>query len=33
MPNSKGIEAELHNPVPQGYVLGAGEGEQPDPFS
>ena len=27
MPNSKEIEAKSHNPVPQGYVLGAGEGE------
>jgi hypothetical protein len=25
MPNSKEIEAKSHNPVPQGYVLGAGE--------
>jgi hypothetical protein len=27
MPNSKEIEAKSHNPVPQGYVLGGGEGE------
>jgi len=27
MPNSKEIEAKSHKPVPQGYVLGAGEGE------
>jgi quercetin dioxygenase-like cupin family protein len=27
MPNSKEIEAKSHNPVPQSYVLGAGEGE------
>jgi quercetin dioxygenase-like cupin family protein len=27
MPNSKEIEATSHKPVPQGYVLGAGEGE------
>ena len=27
MPNSKEIEATSHNPAPQGYVLGAGEGE------
>ena len=27
MPNSKEIEAKSRNPVPQGYVLGAGEGE------
>jgi len=27
MPNSKEIETKSHNPVPQGYVLGAGEGE------
>lgn len=27
MPNSGEIEAKSHKPVPQGYVLGAGEGE------
>ena len=27
MPNSKEIEAKSNNPVPQGYVLGASEGE------
>ena len=27
MPNSKEIEAKSHNPVPQGYVLGAEGGE------
>jgi quercetin dioxygenase-like cupin family protein len=27
MPNSKEIEAKSHNSVPQGCVLGAGEGE------
>src|SRR3954471_20420060 len=27
MPNSKEIEAKSHKPVPQGYVLGAKEGE------
>ena len=27
MPNSNEIEAKSHNQVPQGYVLGAGEGE------
>ena len=27
MPNSKEIETESHNPVPQGYVLGAGESD------
>jgi quercetin dioxygenase-like cupin family protein len=27
MPNSNEIEAKSHNPVPQGYVLGAGEDE------
>jgi len=26
-PNSKEIEARSHNPVPQGYVLVAGEGD------
>jgi hypothetical protein len=28
MPNSREIEPESHNPMPQGYVLGAGEGER-----
>jgi hypothetical protein len=27
MPNSQEIEAKSHSPVPQGYVLGAEEGE------
>ena len=27
MPNSKEIKAKSHKPVPQGYVLGAGQGE------
>ena len=27
MPNSKEIEAKSHNPMTQGYMLGAGEGE------
>ena len=27
MPNSKEIKVPAHKPVPQGYVLGAGEGE------
>jgi len=27
MPNGKEIDAKSHKPVPQGYVLGAGEGE------